>query len=52
VWNVNVEEEYHEESSEDDTDPAGGTRGTGRDAPVVSRRHYGEDHPLNRSAAP
>lgn len=43
VWSVNVEEEYHEESS------AGGrgTTGTGRDAPVIDRRHYGADHPVN-----
>jgi hypothetical protein len=49
VWNVNVEEEYHEESSTDD-DVDRGTRGTGRDAPVISRRHYDEDHPVNRTA--
>jgi protoporphyrinogen oxidase len=49
VWNVNVEEEYHEESSTDD-DIDRGTRGTGRDAPVISRRHYDEDHPVNQSA--
>jgi protoporphyrinogen oxidase len=48
VWNVNVEEEYHEESSAKDDDVRRGTRGTGRDAPVVSRRHYGEDHPVNK----
>jgi protoporphyrinogen oxidase len=48
VWSVNVEEEYHEQSSEDDTAPPRGTGGTGRDAPVISRRHYGEDHPVNR----
>jgi hypothetical protein len=50
VWNVNVEEEYHEESSTDD-DIDRGTRGTGRDAPVISRHHYDEDHPVNRTAA-
>ena len=49
VWNVNVEEEYHEESSQDDDDRNHGARGTGRDAPVISRRHYGEDHPVNRA---
>jgi protoporphyrinogen oxidase len=48
VWNVNVEEEYHEESTKDDVDSRRGTPGTGRDAPVISRRHYGEDHPVNR----
>ena len=33
VWAVNVEEEYHEESS-----GGGSRRGTGRDAPVVPSR--------------
>jgi protoporphyrinogen oxidase len=33
VWSVNVEEDYHEESR-----PAGGTGGTGRDAPVLPKR--------------
>jgi hypothetical protein len=47
VWSVNVEEEYHEESSHDDDVPRG-TRGTGRDAPVISRDHYAEDHPVHR----
>ena len=51
VWTVNVEEEYHEEASAADDDPRRGTRGTGRDAPVISRQHYGEDHPVNRPAA-
>jgi protoporphyrinogen oxidase len=49
VWSVNVEEEYHEQST-DDEDPRVGTRGTGRDAPVISREHYGTDHPVNRRA--
>ena len=50
VWSVNVEEEYHEEST--DSESTGrGTRGTGRDAPVVSRRHFADDHPVNRPAA-
>jgi hypothetical protein len=49
---VNVEEEYHEESSDDDTAPQRGARGTGRDAPVISRSHYGEDHPVNRPVSP
>ena len=35
IWAVNVEEEYHEESS---ADPAQSRRGTGRDAPVLPRR--------------
>jgi protoporphyrinogen oxidase len=52
VWSVNVEEEYHEESSGDGDDPGRGARGTGRDAPVIPRGHYGPDHPLNRPAAP
>jgi len=47
VWSVNVEEEYHEESSNKD-DIRRGTPGTGRDAPVISRQHYGEEHPVNR----
>jgi protoporphyrinogen oxidase len=51
VWSVNVEEEYHEESSDDDEHPRVGTRGTGRDAPVIPRHHYGEDHPVNKPAA-
>ena len=48
VWTVNVEKEYHEEASAKDDDSRRGTRGTGRDAPVISRQHYGEDHPVNR----
>jgi hypothetical protein len=32
IWEVNVEEEYHEETS-----PAGGSRGTGRDAPILPK---------------
>ncbi|HET7722907.1 MAG TPA: hypothetical protein VFK43_23260, partial [Acidimicrobiales bacterium] len=51
VWSVNVEEEYHEESSETDS-PAAGTRGTGRDAPVIAREHYPEDHPVHNPPAP
>ncbi len=50
VWRVNVEEEYHEESSTDAENDARGSRGTGRDAPVISRQHYGDDHPVNRAA--
>jgi protoporphyrinogen oxidase len=34
IWSVNVEEEYHEEGA---ASPAGGSRGTGRDAPVIAR---------------
>ncbi|MDT3438250.1 MULTISPECIES: NAD(P)/FAD-dependent oxidoreductase [unclassified Pseudofrankia] len=39
VWSVNVEEEYHEQkaSSSDAPKPAG-SHGTGRDAPVLSRK--------------
>jgi hypothetical protein len=33
VWSVNVEDEYHEEAGP----PVSGERGTGRDAPVLSR---------------
>jgi protoporphyrinogen oxidase len=52
VWDVNVEEEYHETASADDDDnPRVGTRGTGRDAPVIPRHHYDEDHPINQPAA-
>jgi protoporphyrinogen oxidase len=35
IWSVNVEEEYHEEGSSRD---GSATNGTGRDAPVLSRR--------------
>jgi hypothetical protein len=52
VWSVNVEEEYHEEASADEDDPTRGTRGTGRDAPVIARHHFGEDHPVNKPAVP
>jgi protoporphyrinogen oxidase len=34
IWSVNVEEEYHEEG----TATPGGTRGTGRDAPILPKR--------------
>jgi protoporphyrinogen oxidase len=43
VWEVNVEEEYHEETA-----PARSTAGTGRDAPVIPRDRYGADHPINQ----
>jgi len=52
VWSVNVEEEYHEESSATEGDATRGTRGTGRDAPVIPRTNYPEDHPVNRPATP
>jgi len=48
VWSVNVEEEYHEEAAKVDVDPRRGTRGTGRDAPVIPRAHYGPEHPVNK----
>ena len=51
VWSVNVEEEYHEEAAKTtDNDPKVGARGTGRDAPVIPRAHYGPDHPVNKPA--
>jgi protoporphyrinogen oxidase len=46
VWSVNVEEVYHEEDKKDG--PTSGTRGTGRDAPVISREHYPADHPVHK----
>ncbi|HEV3400268.1 MAG TPA: hypothetical protein VG078_00450, partial [Acidimicrobiales bacterium] len=52
VWSVNVEEEYHEESSADDDSGSRGARGTGRDAPVIPRHHYGDEHPVNRPTTP
>ena len=51
VWSVNVEEEYHEEAAKTTEDDARrGTRGTGRDAPVIPRAHYGAEHPVNKPA--
>jgi protoporphyrinogen oxidase len=47
VWSVNVEEEYHEESADSES-PASGTRGTGRDAPVIPRAAYDQDHPVHQ----
>jgi len=46
VWSVNVEEEYHEERASDEGQR---TRGTGRDAPVISRSHYPGDHPVHKA---
>ena len=40
VWEVNVEEEYHEEATSTSTGSTG-ARGTGRDAPVLPRRTSG-----------
>ncbi|HEX5076197.1 MAG TPA: hypothetical protein VFW03_23495, partial [Gemmatimonadaceae bacterium] len=48
VWSVNVEAEYHEEAAKPDLEPRRGTRGTGRDAPVIPRAHYGPEHPVNK----
>jgi hypothetical protein len=51
VWEVNVEEEYHEEKAPaiGATDhEAIGDKGTGRDAPVIPRDAFGPDHPVNR----
>jgi protoporphyrinogen oxidase len=50
VWSVNVEEEYHEEGAKTGDDSRRGARGTGRDAPVIPRTHYGADHPVNKPA--
>jgi protoporphyrinogen oxidase len=36
IWEVNVEEEYHEEA----TGTSGGTSGTGRDAPILPKRAH------------
>jgi protoporphyrinogen oxidase len=47
VWSVNVEEEYHEQSGAAEQRPPGGS-GTGRDAPVIARRHFGDAHPVNQ----
>ncbi len=41
VWTVNVEEEYHEEKSNNDSAGAAagsGRHGTGRDAPIIPRK--------------
>jgi hypothetical protein len=51
VWSVNVEEEYHEQSTSSKTGGRGGTTGTGRDAPVIARSSYGADHPVNKPNA-
>ncbi|CAN5765771.1 NAD(P)/FAD-dependent oxidoreductase [soil metagenome] len=37
IWEVNVEEEYHETLSETSTTDARSNRGSGRDAPVIAR---------------
>ena len=50
VWEVNVEEEYHEEKAPPSAPPTRGVgdKGTGRDAPVIPRDAFGPDHPVNR----
>jgi protoporphyrinogen oxidase len=51
IWAVNVEEDYHEEKADayGGASPATATAtGTGRDAPVIPRSAYGEDHPINQ----
>jgi protoporphyrinogen oxidase len=48
IWSVNVEEEYHEEKGDQAAGASSVGSGTGRDAPVIPRSAYGEDHPLNR----
>jgi protoporphyrinogen oxidase len=50
VWNVNVEQVYHETTASAGNS-ANGAHGTGRDAPVINREHYGQDHPLNKEPA-
>jgi protoporphyrinogen oxidase len=50
VWTVNVEEVYHETGKKDD-DAGKGTRGTGRDAPVINRGNYAAEHPVNKPAS-
>jgi len=48
IWDVNVEEEYHETGPSAPRAPsAPGAEGTGRDAPVIPRSAYSADHPLN-----
>jgi protoporphyrinogen oxidase len=37
IWSVNVEEEYHEEKDGAEGAGAGGSRGTGRDAPILPK---------------
>jgi protoporphyrinogen oxidase len=48
IWAVNVEEEYHEESSA--SAGTGPTVGTGRDAPEIPRAAFAPDHPLRKGA--
>lgn len=48
VWEVNVEEEYHEEASAPSARPPG-SHGTGRDAPVIPRATIEAHRPDTRS---
>lgn len=46
VWEVNVEEEYHEEKAPSaPVQRPAGSHGTGRDAPVISRETIEKHHP-------
>ena len=47
VWEVNVEEEYHEEkgTSPLPADRPAGSHGTGRDAPVIDRETIDKHYP-------
>jgi hypothetical protein len=46
VWNVNVEEEYHEEKGQITDQAEGADRGTGRSAPVIAARLLGRKTPV------
>jgi protoporphyrinogen oxidase len=48
VWTVNVEQEYHETAASA-ASSINGAHGTGRDAPIIDREHYGRDHPVNKA---
>jgi hypothetical protein len=47
VWEVNVEEEYHEEKAapRSAADRPPGSHGTGRDAPVIARETLDRHRP-------
>ena len=47
VWEVNVEEEYHEESAPVTPGTSSSTAGTGRDAPIISRDSFDPEHPIH-----
>jgi hypothetical protein len=42
IWNVNVEEEYHEEKTVDLRENVDGEHGTGRAAPITPRHIIAE----------